>query len=100
MTARKRSTTSRKRKSDDTIADSTEAIAAYAKMQTAKNAGICDTLSVEIDATLPKATSKIWHAIPVWFVGENPVVGYKASAKYVNLLFWNRSEEHTSELQS
>jgi hypothetical protein len=26
---------------------------------------------------------------PVWFVGENPVVGYKASAKYVNLLFWN-----------
>lgn len=27
--------------------------------------------------------------MPVWFVGENAVVGYKVTAKHVNLLFWN-----------
>jgi hypothetical protein len=25
----------------------------------------------------------------VWFIDDNPVVGYSASAKSVNLLFWN-----------
>jgi hypothetical protein len=25
----------------------------------------------------------------VWFVDDNPVVGYNATAKSVNLLFWN-----------
>jgi hypothetical protein len=50
---------------------------------------ICDTLHGLIDAALPKATSKIWHGGPVWFDGENPVVGYDARAKGVNLLFWN-----------
>jgi hypothetical protein len=79
----------KKRKSDETADGGVEAIADYAKKQTAENAAICNALSAEISAVLPKATSKIWHAIPVWFVGENPVVGYKASAKHVNLLFWN-----------
>jgi hypothetical protein len=64
-------------------------IADYAKAQIPEYAEICGALRVEVDTALPKATSKIWHAIPVWFVGENPVVGYKATAKYVNLLFWN-----------
>jgi hypothetical protein len=50
---------------------------------------ICLALQDQIDAALPKATSKIWHAMPVWFVGENPVVGFKAAAKQVTLLFWN-----------
>jgi hypothetical protein len=27
--------------------------------------------------------------MPVWFMGESPVVGYKATANYVNLPFWN-----------
>jgi hypothetical protein len=42
-----------------------------------------------IDAAIPKATSKVWHGSPVWFIGDNPVVGYNATAKTVNLLFWN-----------
>jgi len=66
-----------------------DAIASYTKVQPAVFAVICRTLQKEIDAALPKAASKIWHAIPVWFIGENPVVGYKATARYVNLLFWN-----------
>lgn len=50
---------------------------------------VCRLLRAEIDRALPKAASRIWHAMPVWFVGENPVVGYKATARHVNLLFWN-----------
>ncbi len=61
----------------------------YIESQTAKYAAICELLRTEIDAVLTKVTSKIWHAMPVWFVGECPVVGYKASAKGVTLLFWN-----------
>jgi hypothetical protein len=50
---------------------------------------ICITLRGLIDAALPKATSKIWHGGPVWFDGENPVVGYDARTKGVTVLFWN-----------
>jgi hypothetical protein len=42
-----------------------------------------------IDAALPKATARVWHGSPVWFIDENPVVGYSATAKAVKLLFWN-----------
>ncbi len=38
---------------------------------------------------LPGALSKIWHAMPVWFINDNPVVGYKAASHHVVLLFWN-----------
>jgi hypothetical protein len=70
--------------------DGADAIAHYAKTLTAEHAAICHALRVEIDAALPKATSKIWHGSPVWFIGENPVVGYNVTAKNgVNLLFWN-----------
>jgi hypothetical protein len=79
----------KKRKVDEKATASADAIAAYGDKQTAGHAAICRALSAEIEAVLPKATSKIWHAIPVWFVGDCPVVGYKASAKHVNLLFWN-----------
>ena len=69
--------------------DSDDPINSYARAQIPEYAAICCALRAEIDAALPKASSKLWHAIPVWFVGENPVVGYKATPKCVNLLFWN-----------
>jgi hypothetical protein len=64
-------------------------IAVYAKGQPPKPAQICNRLRELIDSSLPKATCKVWHGSPVWFIGENPVVGYNVSAKAVNLLFWN-----------
>jgi hypothetical protein len=64
-------------------------IAAYAQAQPLALRAICDLLRDLIDSALPKATSKVWHGSPVWFIGENPVVGYNATAKSVNLLFWN-----------
>src|SRR5262245_15659599 len=69
-------------------ADSRTTITGYAKAQPAKQAAICEFLESAIWGALPKAEAKIWHSMPVWFIGQNPVVGYKASAKQVNLLFW------------
>ena len=62
---------------------------AYARAQTPAFGAMCDSLRGLIDKALPKATSKVWHGSPVWFSGENPVVGYSAKKKAVSLLFWN-----------
>jgi hypothetical protein len=64
-------------------------IAAYSRAQPAAFRTICDLLRELIDTALSKATSKVWHGSPVWFIDENPVVGYSTTAKAVNLLFWN-----------
>lgn len=65
-------------------------IAEYAKSLKGEYAAICRALRAEIEEVLPKAVGKIWHGSPVWFVGENPVVGYNVTAKKgINLLFWN-----------
>ena len=66
-----------------------EEVSAYSARQRAAFAAICDHLRALIQAAIPKATSKVWHGSPVWFIGGNPVVGYNTTAKSVNLLFWN-----------
>ncbi len=38
--------------------------------------------------------------MPVWFVGEDPVVGYKSNGKNVNLLFWNGQAFNEPELRA
>jgi hypothetical protein len=69
---------------------STMSIPAYDAAQRATEASICRRLREEIERALPKATSKVWHGAPVWFVGDTPVVGYNVAAKGgVVLLFWN-----------
>ena len=70
-------------------ADGDEQVAAYARARPPALRPVCDLLRELIDAALPNATAKVWHGGPVWFVGDNPVVGYTATAKGVNLLFWN-----------
>src|SRR6516164_2166167 len=64
-------------------------VAAYSQAQPLEFQTICERLRELIDAALPQATSKVWHGSPVWFIDENPVVGYNATAKTVKLLFWN-----------
>jgi hypothetical protein len=64
-------------------------IVAYSLAQPLALRPICDFLRELIDTALPKATCKVWHGSPVWFIDDNPVVGYNATAKAVNLLFWN-----------
>lgn len=50
---------------------------------------VCNLLAAEIDAGLPEAENKVWHAHPVWFLDGNPVVGYSKLKNCVRLLFWS-----------
>jgi hypothetical protein len=71
----------------DTAGD--DPITAYSNSLPAASRAICDRLREIICAALPNAISRVWHGSPVWFIDPNPVVGYTATAKAVNLLFWN-----------
>lgn len=50
---------------------------------------ICQRLADRIDAALPDAENKVWHAHPVWFLDGNPIVGYSKLKDCVRLLFWS-----------
>lgn len=50
---------------------------------------ICDTLAQLINQELTEAESKIWHAHPVWFLDENPIVGYNKLKDCIRLMFWS-----------
>ncbi|MBL8801958.1 MAG: DUF1801 domain-containing protein [Planctomycetes bacterium] len=50
---------------------------------------ICELLAAQIERGLPEAHNKVWHAHPVWFLEENPVVGYSKLKSCVRLLFWS-----------
>jgi hypothetical protein len=81
---------SSKPKARKTTSGSPITITAYSKAQPAAARSMCDALRKLIDEALPNATSKVWHGSPVWFIDDNPVVGYSVNAKkQVSLLFWN-----------
>lgn len=61
----------------------------YNEAQSNGNREICDSLAREIQSSLSKSTSKVWHGAPVWFIEGNPVVGYWVRKDYVQLLFWS-----------
>ncbi len=53
---------------------------------------ICDRLASIIDEALPEATSKIWHRHPVWFLDDNPTVGYSRLKAGLRLMFWSGAD--------
>ena len=61
----------------------------YNASQSPADRAICEALARTIDAELPEAESKIWHAHPVWFIEGNPVAGYSKLKDSVRLLFWS-----------
>ena len=65
------------------------ALTAWSRAQSPSHRATCDALRKLIDAALPKASSKLWHGAPVWFLGANPVVGSSVKGGAVSLLFWN-----------
>lgn len=67
-------------------------IQAYNDQQTPEDKKICDLLATGIDVGLSKADSKIWHAHPVWFLDENPIVGYSRQKKGIRLMFWSGAD--------
>jgi hypothetical protein len=61
----------------------------FNEVQSPKDQEICQLLAREIDRGVPDAGSKIWHAHPVWFLEDNPIVGYNKLKDSVRLLFWS-----------
>ena len=75
-------------------------ILAYNQSQNPDGWAICDRLALEIQKTLPEAGGKIWHAHPVWFLDENPIVGYSKLKDCIRLLFWSGQSFETPGLQA
>lgn len=75
-------------------------IQAYNNSQSKIDKEICQLLAKEIDAALPKAENKIWHAHPVWFLDGNPVVGYSKLKNCIRLLFWSGQSFEEEGLQN
>lgn len=65
------------------------AISAYNKQQDPPSQLICNRLAELIQQFLPQATHKVWHGHPVWFINENPIVGYARRKATVQVLFWS-----------
>ena len=61
----------------------------YNSAQAPIDRAICQLLAEQIDRNLPEADNKIWHAHPVWFLDDNPIVGYSKLKNCVRLLFWS-----------
>ena len=61
----------------------------FNRTQSPEDRAICDALRNAIEVGLPDATSKIWHAHPVWFLDGNPIVGYSKLKSCIRLMFWS-----------
>jgi hypothetical protein len=68
---------------------SSKEITSYNKKLDKTSKEICDYLEEIISEVLPKAEGKVWHGHPVWFIKDNPVVGYSKQKKGIQLLFWS-----------
>ncbi len=64
-------------------------IEVYNKSQEPLDQKICNLLLQTIDDGLAFTERKIWHAHPVWFINENPIVGYSKLKNGVRLMFWS-----------
>lgn len=71
----------------------------YNQRQEPGDQAICDLLAETIERHLPEAEGKVWHAHPVWFLDDNPIVGYKKLKHCVRLLFWSGQSFEEEGLQ-
>jgi hypothetical protein len=67
-------------------------ISTYNSQLSSEYQAICNALANQMDAELEEATSKIWHAHPVWFLDGNPIVGYSKQKPGIRLMFWSGAD--------
>jgi hypothetical protein len=48
---------------------------------------VCEVLRKVISGIMPRNSGRIYNNMPVWFLEENPAVGYRASKTHVTLIF-------------
>jgi hypothetical protein len=64
----------------------------YNQKQSPEHQLVCDVLAQIINRELSHAESKIWHAHPVWFMDQNPIVGYSLQKPGIRLMFWSGAD--------
>lgn len=64
-------------------------IQSYNDEQSADYVAVCNLLAEEIQKSISQDNSKVWHGHPVWFIEENPIVGYSVEKPGVRLMFWS-----------
>jgi hypothetical protein len=64
-------------------------IESYNQRQDGAYKDICELLEKIITQGLSNTTAKVWHGHPVWFIEENPTVGYSVQKSGVRLMFWS-----------
>lgn len=65
------------------------AIAQYNKNNPISDTEILDTLLDAMETILQGADAKVWHGHPVWFLEDNPIVGYSIKKGILSILFWS-----------
>lgn len=71
-------------------------ISEYQEQLSAADAKIGERLQALITECVPEAMGKVWHGHPVWFINQNPVVGYSLKKAGIEVLFWSgQSFGHT-----
>jgi hypothetical protein len=73
-------------------------ILVYNENLMAEDREICNRLANIITSELPDSAHKIWHKHPVWFLNENPIVGYSKQKAGVRLMFWSGRDFEEQEL--
>lgn len=61
----------------------------YNASQSVEDQKICIAILEEINKYLSESKSKIYHGSPVWFIDDNPIVGYSKLKNCIQLLFWS-----------
>lgn len=69
-----------------------QCILAFNASMSESDRAICDMLSSVITEQLPDSENKIWHAHPVWFLNDNPIVGYSKQKAGIRLMFWSGAD--------
>lgn len=69
-----------------------KSVTLYNQQQTEKDQFICKLLATTINKELPDAENKVWHGHPVWFLNENPIVGYSKQKAGIRLMFWSGAD--------
>lgn len=71
----------------------------YNEKQEAAHKEVCDLLAREIEGNLPESENRIWHGHPVWFLDDNPTVGYSKQKPGIRLMFWSGADFEEEGLQ-
>src|SRR5262245_14527253 len=70
----------------------TSDIQKYHARLSADDRAICERLAAEIARGLRGAEAKVWHGHPVWFLDDNPIVGYSRQKPGIRLMFWSGAD--------